>query len=181
MSFENWSEDVQLLADQILGRSPTVPLVLHGFELGAILAAKSFEGGTGDALLLWSPPTTANQVLRSILMRSVGPESPYTTPESREIVAKHIQRLEQGNSVEVQGYQWSSRLWHDSFEFALPDGMRDEITSREAYKKPIKIDTFDNERAALDRTHLRYDQARDYSRLYSSNLDWMTEALAIEI
>lgn len=181
MSFENWSEDVQVLADQIVARSPTVPLVLHGFELGAILAARSFHGGTGDALLLWSPPITANQVLRSILMRSAGLEPPYQTPESFEIVAKNIRHLEQGNSIEVLGYQWSSRLWHDSFEFALPTAMGDELACREAYKKPIKIDTFDNKRSTLDRSHLRYDQARDYSRLYSSNFDWMIEALGIGI
>jgi hypothetical protein len=181
MSFENWSEDVQVLADQIVGRSPTVPLVLHGLELGAILAARSFHEGTGDALLLWSPPTTANQVLRSILMRSAGLEPTCESPESCEIVAKNIRHLEQGNSVEVQGYQWSSRLWHDSFEFALPSAMVGELASREGYKKPIKIDTFDNERPSLDRSPLRYDHGRDYSRLYSSNFDWMAETLAVGI
>jgi alpha/beta superfamily hydrolase len=59
MSFENWSEDVQLLAEWFSHQSPRVPLMLHGLELGAILAAKSFQTGTGDALLLWAPPANA--------------------------------------------------------------------------------------------------------------------------
>ena len=65
MSFEDWGEDVKILADQFARRSPRVPLVLHGLELGAILAARRFHEGTGDGLLLWSAPANANQVLYS--------------------------------------------------------------------------------------------------------------------
>ena len=65
LSFEDWGEDVRILADQFARRSPKVPLVLHGLELGAILAARRFHEGTGDALLLWSAPANANQVLYS--------------------------------------------------------------------------------------------------------------------
>src|ERR1700722_5808985 len=37
MSFENWSEDVRLLSEWLNDRSPRLPLILHGLELGAIL------------------------------------------------------------------------------------------------------------------------------------------------
>src|SRR5271154_4748571 len=36
MSFATWSEDALLLADWLAKRSPAVPLVLHGLEIGAI-------------------------------------------------------------------------------------------------------------------------------------------------
>ena len=120
MSFEKWSEDVQILANLVMRRSPSVPLVLHGLELGAILAARSFHEGIGDALLLWSPPDNANQVLRSTLLRWAGLERQYESTEDPKPASLFIRQLEQGRSIEVQGYQWSSRLWHDSFHFNLP-------------------------------------------------------------
>src|SRR5208282_3308127 len=51
MSVENWLEDVELLAAWLKSRSPGVPLVLHGLELGALLASKAFAANVGDALL----------------------------------------------------------------------------------------------------------------------------------
>ena len=72
MSFPNWGEDVDLLSSWLKERSPNVPLVLHGLEMGALLAGRSFHNGAGDALLMWSPPANANQSLRSTLLRWVG-------------------------------------------------------------------------------------------------------------
>src|SRR5271169_6794784 len=45
MSLENWAEDVEFLATGLKKRSPDVPLLLHGLELGALLASKIFEKG----------------------------------------------------------------------------------------------------------------------------------------
>jgi pimeloyl-ACP methyl ester carboxylesterase len=181
MSFGNWSEDVELLADRVKRRSPSVPLVLHGLELGAILAARSFHEGIGDALLLWSPPANANQVLRSTLLRWAGLEQQYESPESRRISSVFIRQLEQGQSIEVQGYQWSSRLWRDSFHFDLPAAMGDERLFREEYKKPGKIVQLGKDAAPLVEPHLRYDEVKDLSWLYSCNFDWVAEALALPI
>jgi pimeloyl-ACP methyl ester carboxylesterase len=178
MSFENWSEDVLVLVDQVVRRSPSVPLVLHGLELGAILAARSFHEGIGDALLLWSPPASANQVLRSILLRWTGLEQQCESPEYWETVADYIRHLEQGQSIEVQGYQWSSRLWNDSFHFNLPSAIGDELSARDAYKRPVKIAKFDTGEPPLDKSHLMYNGVKDHSWLYSCNFDWLAEALA---
>ena len=179
MSFENWSEDVEILADWVRRRSPNVPLVLHGLELGAILCARSFHMGTGDALLLWSPAANANQVLRSTLLRWAGLKLLCEPPEKRKTVSEHIRQLEQGCSIEVQGYQWSSRLWRDSFHLELPDAMRDERSPSEAYKKPVRIVKLGEEGACLVKSRLRDNEVEDLSWLYSSNFDWFTEALAL--
>src|ERR1700733_13954557 len=56
MSFENWIEDVHLLAGWLKRRSPDAPVILHGLEMGAVLAGKTFETGVSDALLLWAAP-----------------------------------------------------------------------------------------------------------------------------
>ena len=47
MTFDHWSEDVELLADWLKSRSPEVPLVLHGLEIGALLAGNAFHSGIG--------------------------------------------------------------------------------------------------------------------------------------
>lgn len=181
MSFENWSEDVHLLADWIASRSPRLPLVLHGLELGAILASKCFEEGRGDALLLWSPPANANQVLRSTLLRWSGLEQLYESPENRRSVSAYIRELEQGSPIEVQGYQWSSRLWRDSFRFDLPANMGDANSSCEAGKRPIKLVRFGKDAVCLTMPYLRYEEIKDLTPLYADNFDWAVGALALPI
>jgi hypothetical protein len=178
MSFENWREDVQLLAVWFTSRSSNVPLVLHGMEIGAILAAKSFDEGTGDALLLWSPPVNANQALRSSLMRWAGLEQLFESPENRRSSSEYVRLLEQGLCIEVQGYQWSSRLWRDSFYCDMPDNIEHKSSSGEAYKKPVKTVRFGKESSSVVMPYSRYDEVKDLTWLYASSFNWVVEALA---
>ena len=180
MSFEDWDEDVRFLADQVARRSPSVPLLLHGLELGAILAARRFHEGTGDALLLWSPPANANQVLSSTLLRWAGTEQQqYEGLEARKSASEYIRQLEQGQVVEVQGYRWSSRLWRDSFHCDLPSTMGDERLSCEAYKKPVRILKLGEDAVPLVGSPLGYNEAKELNWLYSSNFDWVAKAVAL--
>jgi len=179
MSFENWSEDVRLLGAWIASRSPALPLILHGLEVGAILAGRSFHEGMGDALLLWSPPPSANKALRSSLLHWAGLGQLNEPPENRRTAGEYIRQLEQGSSIEVQGYHWSSRLWHDSFDFELPAAMESEATSCAAYGKPVKVVKLGKEAAPLVGPHFGSDDAKDFSSLYSSNYDWVAEGLAL--
>ena len=179
MSFADWSEDVQLLADWFAHRSPGVPFVLHGLELGAILAARSFHQGTGDALLMWSPPVNANQVLRSALLRWVGLEQLFDSPENTKTASEYIRELERGSSIEVQGYQWLSHFWHDSFLFDLPATTKDEISASQAYEKPVKLVYFGKDATSLVMPYSRFSEAQDLSPLYSDNFNWVAKALAL--
>jgi hypothetical protein len=179
MCFENWSEDVQILAKWIAAQSPTVPLILHGLELGSILASRSFHEGIGDALLLWSAPANANQALRSTLLRWAGLEQLYESPENRRNAFEYIKQLERGSFIEVQGYQWSSRLWNDSFHFDIPASIKDEGSSHTVYNKPVKIIKFGKDSASLTMPYSRYGEVKDLDWLYASSFDWIAEALAI--
>ena len=116
MTFEDWSADVQLLSGWLEARSPRAPLLLHGLELGAILAGKAFHAGIGNGLLLWSAPANANKALRTTLMRWVSLEQIFKRPEERRIASDYIRELEQGSPQEVEGYLWSTRLWQESFD-----------------------------------------------------------------
>ena len=181
MSFENWNEDVHLLADWITSRLPRLPLMLHGLELGAILAGKCFQEGIGDALLVWSPPANTNQVLRSTLLRWSGLEQLYESPENRRSAAAYIRDLEQGSPIEVQGYQWSSRFWRDSFQFELPVNTGGANSAGEADKRPVKSVKFGKDAACLTMPYLRYEEIKDLTSLYADNFDWAMEALALPI
>jgi hypothetical protein len=179
MSFDIWSEDVELLAGWIASRAPGVPLMLHGIEVGAILAGNTFHRGVGDALLMWSPPANANQALRAILRRWAGMEQLYESPEYRRSVAEFIRDLEQGTSVEVHGYQWSSRLWRESFQCEMPAGVRAEYLSDNSCSRPVKVVAFGKDPASLVMPYMRYEEGQDLGSLYTSTFEWVVEALAL--
>lgn len=179
MSFENWNEDVHLLADWFSSQSSGVPLLLHGLEIGAILAARSFSEGRGDALLLWSPPVNANQALRSSLMHWAGLGQLNEPPENRRTAAEYIQQLEQGSLIEVQGYQWSSRLWRDSFDVSLPEALECEDASLGAQKRSVKIVKLGKEASPLVKPHFGNDEAKNFEWLYSIHYDWIAKVLPL--
>jgi len=181
MSFENWVEDIRLLSDWVAARSPSVPFLLHGLEIGAILAAKTFQRGIGDALLMWSPPTSANHALRSSLLRWAGLEQLLESPENRRSASEYIRQLEQGSPIEVQGYQWSSRLWRDSFHFDMPINMEGEPSSYGLSEKPVKIIKFGKDSTSLVMPYSRFDEVRDLTWLYSDSFEWVASVLARSI
>lgn len=181
MSFEHWSEDVQLLADWLASRSPAIPLLLYGLELGAILAGRCFHAGSGDALLLSSPLANANQVLRSNLLRWTALEQMDESPENRKSASAFIRQLEHGTPIEIQGYRWSSQLWKDSFHFDMPSTLiaANESSYSETYKRPVRIVKFSKDSAPLIGPYLRYDVVQDFKWLFAENFKFVASALAL--
>jgi alpha/beta superfamily hydrolase len=177
MGFDDWREDVEVLTGWLKSRSPEVPLVLHGLELGALLAGNAFHCGIGSGLLLWSPPANAQQTLRSALLRWVGLEHLYKPSEEVRSAAEYIRQLEQGASVEVEGYQWSSHLWHSSFGVNLPASMIDENTAASAYDRAVRVVKLEKQAAPLVRGgFVGYDEAKDFSWLFAPNAEWIAAA-----
>ena len=179
MTFSDWHEDVRLLSSWLNERSPNLPLLLHGLEVGALLVGRIFDEGIGDALLLWSPTPNANVALRSTLLRWVGLEQLLRYSEDRKTAGDYIRKLEQGSSVEVEGYQWSPGLWRDSFTFELPSGMDDETNATLKYERPVKIAILSADAAPLAKKGIvgGGDEIKDLSWLYSDNFEWISEAL----
>jgi pimeloyl-ACP methyl ester carboxylesterase len=177
-TFEDWEQDVRLLAEWLNRRSPELPLLLHGLEMGSIFAAKAFEGGIGDGLLLWSPPANANQALRASLLLWAGLEQMWESSENRTSASDYIRKMEQGSSIEVQGYRWSSRLWRDSFNVRLPAEMAGDQTPENAYGRPVRSVKLDRFAAPLVKPHLMYHEVKDLSWLYAQNFEWIEGVLA---
>jgi pimeloyl-ACP methyl ester carboxylesterase len=178
-TFNDWNEDVQLLAEWMNRRSPGAPLMLHGLEIGALFAGRAFQRGIGDALLMWSPPANANQALRANLLRWAGLEQLYESTESRKPASEFIRQLEEGSPIDVQGYHWSSRLWRDSFHFDMPGTLESEISASQAFKRPVRIAKLSKDAAPLVKPYVGYDQVTDLSWLYLENFAWATEALVL--
>jgi Serine aminopeptidase, S33 len=178
MSFSDWSEDVHLLAKWLKERSPEVPLVLHGLGVGALLVSRAFHGGVGEVLLLWSPPESANQALRSAVVRWINVEQLFKYGDERKPPSAFIQELERGSSVEVEGYQFSGKLWQNSFLFDMPPAMRDEASARAEYKKPVRIIKLGREAAPLVKAGtVADDRAKDFTWLFLENWQWIANSV----
>jgi hypothetical protein len=175
-TFEEWSQDVLLLANWFQSRSPHVPLVLHGLGLGAVLAGRAFDEGVGEGLLLWSPPAHANQALRATLMRWVGLEQIFKFGDDRKSASDYIRELEQGSPLEVDGYLWSVKLWRDSFHFTLPAALVSQESAVQEYKRPVRIVKLTRDAAPLTKGGIvGFDDLKDFSWLFNPNREWIVE------
>jgi hypothetical protein len=173
MSFSEWNEDLNLLAEWFAQSEPSVPFILHGLEIGAILAGINFMRGMGDQLLLWSPPENANRALRSTLIRWVGLEQMLKPGAERYTAGDYIRQLEQGVPVEVEGYQWSTRLWNESFSWELPVELNAQDVT-EAGQRPVRIVKLPKEAAPLVKGgFVGYDEVKDFNWLFQENADWI--------
>ena len=178
MSFADWSQDVHLLAKWLKDQSPDLPLVLHGLGMGALLASQAFHSGLGEVLLLWSPPASANQALRSALVRWINVEQLFKYGDERKPPSAFIQDLERGSPVEVEGYQWSGKLWQDSFHYDLPAALREESTARAEYKRPVRIVKLGKDASPLVKAGtVADDRAKDFTWLFSDNWEWIAASI----
>jgi pimeloyl-ACP methyl ester carboxylesterase len=176
MTFASWAEDVEVLGHWLAGRPPGVPLILHGLEVGGILAAMAFQQGKSDALLMWSPPADANKALVSSLLRWAGLEQLYESTENRRSAGEYIRLLEQGASIEVAGYRWSSNLWHEALRYRLPNAISENTPG---FGRPVRVVKLGRDAAPLVKPYVGYDELRSLDSLYANNYAWIAEALAL--
>jgi hypothetical protein len=177
MTFQDWSQDTRLLSSWLAARTPKAPLILHGLAMGAVLAGRAFNEGVGDGLLMWSPPNNANLALRSTLMRWVGLQQIFKFGADRRTTSDYIRELEQGSTLEVDGYQWSPKLWHESFDFALPETLMTEQSTGDAFERPVKITRLGKEAAPLAKGgSVGYDDLKDFTWLFEPHFEWIAEA-----
>jgi len=181
MSFGDWVEDVRLLADWFKSRSGPAPLIVHGLELGAVLAAKNFDAGVGDALLLWAPPASANHALRSTLLRRISVDQAFRYGDERRPASSYIAQLESGETLEVEGYRWTARLWRDSFDLELPQGMDDEHAGSLNSERPIRSVKLGRQETPLIKgSSVGWEAiSKDFSDLFEDNLEWIIDSVSV--
>jgi hypothetical protein len=177
MTFDDWSQDVQFLAGWLKSQSPDVPLILHGLEFGALLASKTFAIGVGDGLLLWQAPANANAVLRAALLRRIALDNMFRYGDEQRPLADYLLELETG-SLEVEGYQWSSRLWRESFKFKTPLDEDGKTSHGWAGARPVRFVKLDKSTAPLVMSSAYVSINPDLSGLFADNLKWIARALS---
>ncbi len=174
MTFEDWSADVRLLSSWLEAREPYAPLLLHGLELGAVLAGRAFHAGIANGLLLWSASANANKALRLTLMRWVSLEQIFKRADERRTTSDYIRDLEQGSPQEVEGYLWSTRLWQESFQLALPAGLATEEEAASEYQRPVRLVKLAKEAVPLANGGTpAHDEFKDFNWLFAPNMEWI--------
>jgi hypothetical protein len=180
MTFDTWMEDVECLSTWFRKRGENVPLVLHGLEMGGLLAAKTFHQGTGEALLSWSAPTDANEVLRSTFQRWIGTQQVYKRPEDRRPASHYFRLLDEGGTVEVQGYIWSAALWRESRGFGLPATMVPPNDPAASYNRPVHMVKLGKEATPLVKGGVPgFEENKDFSFLFDPNYAWIVSSLGV--
>ena len=180
MTLSDWMEDVSQLHAWLKSQSPSAPIFLNGLGLGALLTAKLFEAGSGDGLILWSPPSDANVLLRSTLASWATLQKFGKRAEEQKSLAHYIQQFETAGSLEVNGYVWSAKLWHESFDLTLPACMTDAALASEACSRPVSITTLGKDASPLLKEGVPgYEEAKDFEWLFSATFHWIISSLAV--
>lgn len=177
----SWLADTQLCARWLRERGGGCPLILNGLGLGALLVARMFREGIGDAQLLWSPLPSARELLHRALKWRMVADRFLRRPWVRTR-GDYVAQLEAGESVVIDGNVWSARLWHQSAELIFVEP-RDESTTRKA--RPSKVIHLDASAGPLclrwnapSFRHLEAGQLNpDLTSFFQSNLVWIRQHL----
>jgi len=116
--FLDWTEDMRFCADWLHQKSPKVPLIIHGLGMGALIGDRLFEQGVGDILLAWLPPKSAREMLYDQLKIKMA--NNFILPASeRKTRDQFVADLVSGQTVEVEGHNWTPNLWTESDKFVF--------------------------------------------------------------
>lgn len=174
----SWLADTKLCARWLRERGGDSPLVLHGLGLGALLVARMFKEGTGDAQLLWSPLPSARELLYRALRWRMAADRFLRRPWTRTR-GDYVAQLEAGESVVVDGYVWSARLWHQSAELVFVEPRQESAASK---ARPCRVVHLDEAAGPLclrwspPSRHSETGQLNpDLTPFFQSNLDWIRQ------
>ena len=189
LAFTSWLEDLRLCAQWLGRQGESCPLTLHGLRLGALLAARAFEDGLGDALLLWSPPASAQEMLHDTLRRRLATDFVLEGNARRKSREDYIAELEAGRLVEVEGYLWSKGLWKQSPDFTLTPPKAGNFTPADRTQdRPWEVVHLDRTAGCLSNPYGTTFTPRartrpqplnpDLTDLFTTNLRWIRQAVA---
>lgn len=116
--FLDWTEDLRCCADWLQQQSTASPLIIHGLGMGALIADRLFTRGVGDILLSWLPPKSAREMLYEQLKIKMA--NNFILPANeRKTRDQFVADLEGGATLEVEGHNWTPKLWAESETFVF--------------------------------------------------------------
>ncbi|MGI6415815.1 MAG: serine aminopeptidase domain-containing protein [Thermoguttaceae bacterium] len=113
MCLSRWIEDTQACIAFVRNRAPHLPLVLHGFRLGGLLASRVFAAGYGDAMLLWAALSGPEHIADAI-RRRLAADLTKKAGARRGSRDQYIADFKSGRHVVLDGYPWSPQLWKEA-------------------------------------------------------------------
>lgn len=185
MDFDAWLDDTRCCARWLSDRGGGCPLVLHGFELGALLACKVFSQGIGDALLAWSPPASARDILSQALQCQKIQHYARRGPAWREGDQVLTEELEAGRPVVVGGCTISPRVWKQSSSLVFGEPQSGTRAGGAQGVRPCRVSHLDASAGPLCMSGgiIKPGQAEagqlnpDLTGLFQENLDWICHHL----
>lgn len=140
--FGHWLEDLRHCANSLQQATPSVPLIIHGLGVGALLGERLFSEGVGNIFLAWLPPKSAREMLYEQLKIKLA--NNFILPENeRKTREQFIAALESGETIEVEGHQWGPSLWAEAtqYVFAANAGKPLNINADERPKHVAELDS----------------------------------------
>jgi hypothetical protein len=187
-SIATWIADARASLAWLSSTVSGVPILLHGLGFGGLLAQQVFNGGDGNALLLWSAPASAEEAMKEILMRRLSADFKTTGDGKRKTWQDYLAELERGECIDVQGYPISGQLWREAASFAGTSTGSDLTPANEGVR-PSRVVKLDRRAAPLiagigqwramdpNLQTGRVPLEPDLSGLFVENLKWINGAL----
>jgi hypothetical protein len=97
----------------------------------------------------------------------------------RKGFSEYVQQLEADQPLEVDGYQWSGRLWRESFKFEAPLAEGDEASAAWSRGRPVrfvKLDKGPGSKLKGSAMGLPVSLNLDLSDLFADSFEWMAKA-----
>ncbi len=108
-TWDDWNADIRLAIDWLATRSASLPLWLWGVRAGALLVPGAREAAKRPVnLLLWQPVTAGKLQLQQFLRLKVAAD--LVGGQAKGAMQALRTQLDQGQSVEIAGYQLSPAL-----------------------------------------------------------------------
>ena len=108
-TWDDWNADVLLAIDWLANRSASLPLWLWGVRAGALLVSGALEAAKQPVnLLLWQPVTAGKLQLQQFLRLKVAAD--LVGGQAKGAMQALRSQLDQGQAVEIAGYQLSPAL-----------------------------------------------------------------------
>lgn len=135
--FHAWKTDALECLSMLQRQGIGGPIILYGLGMGALIAERVFHEGFGDALLLNLPPKAGREMLFEQLRLRLANDF-VLKPPKRMTREDYVAELENGNTVEVEGFLWTPKLWAEASEYILSETW-DKEGNIKGNTKPARI------------------------------------------
>jgi len=100
----------------------------------------------------------------------------------RKPPSHYFRLLDQGQSVEVEGYKYSAEMWRQSLAFGLPEAMVSPNDPASRYKRPVRIVALGkNARPLVKGGVVGFEENKDFDWLFAPNYDWIVSNASVAL